>query len=78
MSLRDSADEITSRLADEIGDRVRAAGVTIVESRLSHLAYAPEIAQAMLRRQQASRDRRRPDPDRRRRRRHGRDGPATG
>jgi regulator of protease activity HflC (stomatin/prohibitin superfamily) len=53
-SLRDSADEITQKLADEIGARVQAAGVTVVEARLSHLAYAPEIAQAMLRRQQAS------------------------
>ena len=54
MSLRDNADEITARLSDEIGARVAPAGVTVVESRLSHLAYAPEIAQAMLRRQQAS------------------------
>jgi regulator of protease activity HflC (stomatin/prohibitin superfamily) len=54
ISLRDNADEITSRLVDEISDRVRAAGVTIIEARLSHLAYSPEIAQAMLRRQQAS------------------------
>ena len=54
MSLRDSADEITQKLATEIGARVAAAGVTIVEARLSHLAYAPEIAQAMLRRQQAN------------------------
>jgi len=54
MSLRDSADEITQKLAEEIGARVAAAGVTIVEARLSHLAYAPEIAQAMLRRQQAN------------------------
>jgi regulator of protease activity HflC (stomatin/prohibitin superfamily) len=53
MSLRDSADEITEKLAVEIGARVTPAGVTIVEARLSHLAYAPEIAQAMLRRQQA-------------------------
>ncbi len=53
MSLRDSADEITSRLSEEISTRVRPAGVTVIESRLSHLAYAPEIAQAMLRRQQA-------------------------
>jgi regulator of protease activity HflC (stomatin/prohibitin superfamily) len=53
-SLRDSADEITQKLAEEIGVRVRAAGVSIVEARLSHLAYAPEIAQAMLRRQQAN------------------------
>ena len=54
LSLRDSADEITSKLAEEIGVRVDAAGVSIVEARLSHLAYAPEIAQAMLRRQQAN------------------------
>jgi regulator of protease activity HflC (stomatin/prohibitin superfamily) len=53
LSLRDSADEITEKLAIEIGARVAPAGVTIVEARLSHLAYAPEIAQAMLRRQQA-------------------------
>ncbi len=54
LSLRDNADEITSRLVGEISDRVRAAGVSIIEARLSHLAYSPEIAQAMLRRQQAS------------------------
>jgi regulator of protease activity HflC (stomatin/prohibitin superfamily) len=53
LSLRDSADEITSRLSEEIAIRVGPAGVTVVESRLSHLAYAAEIAQAMLRRQQA-------------------------
>ena len=53
LSLRDSADEITEKLALEIGARVAPAGVTIIEARLSHLAYAPEIAQAMLRRQQA-------------------------
>jgi regulator of protease activity HflC (stomatin/prohibitin superfamily) len=52
-SLRDSAEEITAKLAEEIGVRVAPAGVTVVEARLSHLAYAPEIAQAMLRRQQA-------------------------
>jgi regulator of protease activity HflC (stomatin/prohibitin superfamily) len=54
MSLRDSTDEVTSRLSDELGARVETAGVTVIESRLSHLAYAPEIAQAMLRRQQAN------------------------
>jgi regulator of protease activity HflC (stomatin/prohibitin superfamily) len=54
VSLRDSTDEITRKLAEEIGARVASAGVTIVEARLSHLAYAPEIAQAMLRRQQAN------------------------
>ena len=54
MSLRDNADEITARLSDEIGVRVAAAGVKIIESRLTRLAYSPEIAHAMLRRQQAN------------------------
>jgi regulator of protease activity HflC (stomatin/prohibitin superfamily) len=53
-SLRDNADEITQRLSAEIGARVASAGVTIVESRLTRLSYAPEIAQTMLRQQQAS------------------------
>ncbi|WBQ06629.1 SPFH domain-containing protein [Kribbella sp. CA-293567] len=53
MSLRDSTDEITEKLSAEIGVRVQAAGVHVIESRITHLAYAPEIAQAMLRRQQA-------------------------
>ncbi|TDO68295.1 SPFH domain/Band 7 family protein [Kribbella sp. VKM Ac-2571] len=53
MSLRDSTDEITETLSAEIGARVQAAGVRVIESRITHLAYAPEIAQAMLRRQQA-------------------------
>jgi len=54
LSLRDNADEITQRLSDEIAARIRPAGVMIVESRLTRLSYAPEIAQAMLRQQQAS------------------------
>lgn len=53
LSLRDSTDEITETLSTEIGARVHAAGVHVIESRITHLAYAPEIAQAMLRRQQA-------------------------
>src|SRR5690625_259879 len=53
MSLRDNADEITERLSAEVADRVESAGVRIVESRITHLAYAQEIAQAMLQRQQA-------------------------
>jgi regulator of protease activity HflC (stomatin/prohibitin superfamily) len=53
ISLREHADEITSRLSAEIGDRVALAGISIVESRLTRLSYAPEIAQVMLRRQQA-------------------------
>ena len=54
LSLRDNADEITQRLSAEIADRVAPAGVQIIESRLTRLSYAPEIAQAMLRQQQAS------------------------
>ncbi len=54
LSLRENADEITSRLSDEISARVQAAGVTIIESRLTRLSYAAEIAQAMLRQQQAN------------------------
>jgi regulator of protease activity HflC (stomatin/prohibitin superfamily) len=54
LSLRDNADEITSELSAEIADRVAPAGVTIIESRLTRLSYAPEIAQAMLRQQQAN------------------------
>ncbi|HXC82318.1 MAG TPA: SPFH domain-containing protein [Trebonia sp.] len=54
LSLRDNADEITQRLSAELTDRVRPAGVYIIETRLTRLSYAPEIAQAMLRQQQAS------------------------
>jgi regulator of protease activity HflC (stomatin/prohibitin superfamily) len=54
LSLRENADEITQRLSAELTDRVRAAGVHVVETRLTRLSYAPEIAQAMLRQQQAS------------------------
>jgi SPFH domain / Band 7 family len=53
-SLRENAREITAELATEIADRVLPAGVRVIESRITRLAYAPEIAQAMLRRQQAS------------------------
>ncbi|RBM11786.1 SPFH domain-containing protein [Streptomyces sp. PT12] len=53
LSLRADAEEITEKLAVELTARVRAAGVRIVESRFTHLAYAPEIASAMLQRQQA-------------------------
>jgi hypothetical protein len=54
LSLRDNAEEITGRLSAEIGTRVASAGVHIIESRLTRLSYAPEIAQVMLRQQQAS------------------------
>ncbi|MCS0602373.1 SPFH domain-containing protein [Streptomyces sp. LP11] len=53
LSLRGNAEEITEKLAVELQARVEAAGVHIVESRFTHLAYAPEIASAMLQRQQA-------------------------
>jgi SPFH domain / Band 7 family len=54
LSLRDNAAEITQQLSAEIADRVRSAGVVVVESRLTRLSYAAEIAQAMLRQQQAN------------------------
>ncbi|WP_327068517.1 SPFH domain-containing protein [Kitasatospora sp. NBC_01250] len=53
VSLRDSAEEITRTLSAEISARVASAGVTVIESRITRLAYAPEIAQVMLQRQQA-------------------------
>ena len=53
LSLRGSAGDINARLADQIIARVASAGVKVVEARLTRLAYAPEIAHAMLRRQQA-------------------------
>ena len=53
-SLRGSTDIVAVELAREVAQRVVIAGLEIVEVRISHLAYAPEIAQAMLRRQQAS------------------------
>jgi regulator of protease activity HflC (stomatin/prohibitin superfamily) len=52
-TLRGDADVVSRELRDELQDRVAIAGITIDECRLTHLAYAPEIAQAMLRRQQA-------------------------
>jgi hypothetical protein len=54
VSLLGNADQITQQLTAELTDRVRAAGVQIIETRLTRLSYAPEIAQAMLRQQQAS------------------------
>ena len=54
LSLRDNAEEITEQLTAELTDRVRPAGVHVIETRLTRLSYAPEIAQAMLRQQQAS------------------------
>jgi regulator of protease activity HflC (stomatin/prohibitin superfamily) len=53
-SLRGSTDIVAGELAGELAERVAIAGLEIVEVRISHLAYAQEIAQAMLRRQQAN------------------------
>jgi regulator of protease activity HflC (stomatin/prohibitin superfamily) len=53
LSLRGSTDEVAKRLKSEIQDRLAKAGVEVIEARISHLAYAQEIAAAMLRRQQA-------------------------
>lgn len=53
ISLRSHPTEISERLRDEIQDRLAQAGIHVIESRISHLAYSPEIAGAMLQRQQA-------------------------
>jgi len=53
VSLRGSPTEVAATLKNEVEERLEVAGVEVLEARLSHLAYAPEIAQAMLRRQQA-------------------------
>jgi hypothetical protein len=54
LSLRDNADDVTQQLSAELTERVALAGVQIIETRLTRLSYAPEIAQTMLRQQQAS------------------------
>ena len=53
LTLRSDAEDVATRLRDELVGRVAAAGLAVDEARLAHLAYAPEIAGAMLRRQQA-------------------------
>ncbi len=53
ITLRGSTEEVNENLQKELQERLRHAGVTVIEARLSHLAYAPEIAGAMLQRQQA-------------------------
>jgi len=53
IALRSHAAEVAKHLAEEIQERLALAGVSVLEARISHLAYAPEIAQAMLQRQQA-------------------------
>ncbi len=54
MSLRGNTEHVAGQLKTEIDDRLKKAGVEVLEARISHLAYSPEIAQAMLQRQQAS------------------------
>ncbi len=54
IALSTHIDEVSGRLADALKDRLHKAGVAVIEARISHLAYASEIAAAMLRRQQAS------------------------
>ncbi|SIQ04324.1 SPFH domain-containing protein [Solilutibacter tolerans] len=53
-ALRSHAAEISEHLQKELADRLNDAGVAVIDARISHLAYAPEIAQAMLQRQQAN------------------------
>jgi regulator of protease activity HflC (stomatin/prohibitin superfamily) len=53
VTLRSGVDEVSQALKGELQERLSKAGVVVEEARLTHLAYAPEIAQAMLRRQQA-------------------------
>ena len=53
ITLRSNVDEVSQALRAELQERLAKAGVAVDEARLTHLAYAPEIAQAMLRRQQA-------------------------
>lgn len=54
ISLQGSGAEVSQRLGHEVQERLAKAGVEVIEARISHLAYAPEIASAMLRRQQAT------------------------
>ena len=54
MTLRDGGDEINQQLEQKLNERLALAGIEVVEARINYLAYAPEIAAIMLRRQQAS------------------------
>ena len=54
ITLRDGSDEINQQLEDKISERLAMAGIEVVEARINYLAYAPEIAAVMLRRQQAT------------------------
>ncbi|THD08815.1 SPFH domain-containing protein [Metallibacterium scheffleri] len=53
-SLRSHGEEVNAHLRDQIQERLNKAGLKVIEARISHLAYAPEIAQVMLQRQQAN------------------------
>ncbi|KQN37225.1 SPFH domain-containing protein [Pedobacter sp. MC2016-05] len=54
ITLKDGADKVSELLENELNDRLSRAGIEVLEARISHLAYAPEIASAMLQRQQAT------------------------
>ena len=54
VTLRDGADQVNMMLEKELNERLHRAGIEVLEARISHLAYAPEIASAMLQRQQAN------------------------
>ena len=54
VALRSHAAEVSQHLKDELGERLADAGVAVIDARITHLAYAQEIAQAMLQRQQAN------------------------
>jgi regulator of protease activity HflC (stomatin/prohibitin superfamily) len=54
ITLRDGGDKVNEMLEQELNERLRPAGINVLEARISHLAYAPEIAGAMLQRQQAT------------------------
>jgi regulator of protease activity HflC (stomatin/prohibitin superfamily) len=53
ISLRGNADEVSALLRVEVNNKISSAGIDVIDARISHLAYSPEIAQAMLQRQQA-------------------------
>lgn len=54
ITLKDGAEKVSELLENELNDRLSRAGIEVLEARISHLAYAPEIASAMLQRQQAT------------------------
>jgi hypothetical protein len=74
MSLRMSVNEIAHKLRDEIQERVATAGVEVIEARITHLSYAPEIAECHAAAPAGKRNHCRPLKNCRRRRRHGRNG----